>query len=143
LLSAQEAEEKAMHVEISKDERMWAMLAYLLTFVAPILAPLVIYFVKRDESRFVGFHALQSLFLDLICIVVAALAMVLGVALGFALVAEPFLGMPLAFLVMFGGPAVASLASIVYTILGAVRSYNGEWYSIPMAGSLAARNIGP
>ena len=43
------------------DEKTLALLAHVLTFVFPILAPLVIYLVKKDESSFVAYHAKESL----------------------------------------------------------------------------------
>jgi uncharacterized Tic20 family protein len=45
----------------TSDEKTLALLAHVLTFVLPILAPLVIYLVKKDESSFVAYHAKESL----------------------------------------------------------------------------------
>ena len=47
------------------DERSLAMLAHALQIVGGFIAPLVIFLIRRD-SRFVGFHALQALLLQLI-----------------------------------------------------------------------------
>ena len=44
----------------NQDEKMTAMVAYVLQIFTWFVGPLVIYFVKRD-SRFVKFHALQAL----------------------------------------------------------------------------------
>src|SRR5580658_8939640 len=46
--------------EPTQDERTMAFLAHLLQVFTGFIAPLVIYCVKQD-SRFVKFHALQSL----------------------------------------------------------------------------------
>src|SRR5262245_10401037 len=45
----------------TNDERSMAMLAHVLSIFSSFIAPLVIYLVKRKESRFVAFHALQAL----------------------------------------------------------------------------------
>lgn len=45
----------------SGDEKNLALLTHLLTFVFPLLAPLIIYLVKKDESYFVAFHAKEAL----------------------------------------------------------------------------------
>ena len=45
----------------TSDEKTMALLAHVLTFVFPVLAPLVIYLVKKDESSFVAYHAKESL----------------------------------------------------------------------------------
>jgi len=45
----------------TSDERTLAMLSHILTIIAPFLAPLIIYLVKKDESKFVAYHAKESL----------------------------------------------------------------------------------
>ena len=52
-----------------------AVLAHALQLVGGWIAPLVIFFVKR-QSRFVSFHALQVLFLQLIYAIVSGCLMV-------------------------------------------------------------------
>src|SRR5215218_6520528 len=55
------------------DEKTIAVLAHILTMVAPILAPLIIYLVKKNDSAFVAWHARESLNFQLtvfiICII--------------------------------------------------------------------------
>ena len=44
------------------DEKTWAMLSHLsVCFGFGIIGPLIILLVKKDESRFVAFHARQAL----------------------------------------------------------------------------------
>lgn len=43
------------------DEKTLALLSHIITFVFPILGPLVIYLIKKDESEFVAYHAKESL----------------------------------------------------------------------------------
>jgi uncharacterized Tic20 family protein len=45
----------------TSEERTMAILAHVLTLVAPIIAPLVIYLIKKDESAYVAAHAKESL----------------------------------------------------------------------------------
>src|SRR5262249_15845803 len=45
----------------ASDDQTWAMLSYILALVASIIAPLVIYLVKMNQSRYVRFHAAQAL----------------------------------------------------------------------------------
>lgn len=45
----------------SQDEKTVAILAHVLTFFSSILAPLIIYLVKKDDSQFVASHAKESL----------------------------------------------------------------------------------
>jgi uncharacterized Tic20 family protein len=54
------------------DERQWAMFAHLsillnlVTGFLGVVAPLVIYMIYKDRSRYVAYHALQSLIFQLV-----------------------------------------------------------------------------
>lgn len=52
------------------DEKTMALLSHILTFFFPILAPLIIYLVKKDESSFVAAHALESLNFQITLVIV-------------------------------------------------------------------------
>src|SRR4028118_2228703 len=104
--------------DVPQDDRVMSLLAYLLTLVTSFIPPLIIYFVKKDQSRFVAFHALQSLFLQLAVIVGSA---VLGL-----LAMIPFVGcltLPLAL--------GLGLADLVFVIIAAIKASGGEWYEVP------------
>jgi uncharacterized membrane protein len=106
------------------DERVWAMLAYACAFCFPIVAPLVIFLVRR-RSRFVSFHALQALFIPLALLLLegafSAVAWVLGLV-GLGLLAVP-LG-----LVM----TVVPFFFWLFKVIGAFRSFAGAWYRVPL-----------
>ena len=65
------------------DEKTIAMLAHVLTFAAPILAPLIIYLIKKNESAFVTAHAKESLNFQITVglIIVALFITIIGVLL--------------------------------------------------------------
>lgn len=44
----------------TSDEKNLALLAHVLTFVSTLLAPLIIYILKKNESSFVTEHAKES-----------------------------------------------------------------------------------
>lgn len=112
---------------VTSEERTLAALGHGLTFVeGGIIGPLVLYIVKRDESPFVAFHTLQSLYFGLgFLIVIMICFAIMFVTLGFAvLLLFPFL--------MF-----LSLAYMVFEIIATIKAYNGEWYQLPIAGAMA------
>lgn len=45
----------------TSDEKTLAILSHVLTLVAWLFAPLIIYLIKKDESSFVAAHAKESL----------------------------------------------------------------------------------
>lgn len=126
-----------MEYETTQEERGWAMAAYLAKLVAPVLAPLVIYVTKKDQSRFVAFHALQSLYADLACLTISLLALVLAFVLQWVV--------PVGWLMsrqLMAGAYVAWVGLLIFSILAAVRAYNGEWFRGPLVGACAESQIG-
>jgi uncharacterized protein len=105
------------------DDRTWAMLGYLLTFVGGFIAPLIVYLVKKDQSPFVRHHAAQALNLAITStiysiglFVLAIIAGAISHGLGFLLVLLYF---PL------------GIAFIVYLIMAAVAANRFEMYQVP------------
>jgi uncharacterized protein len=120
-----------MHYDTTQDERLMAMLAYLLAFPTLFVGPLIIYLIKKDQSRFVAFHALQALLLHLLLYAVGAVFGILGLVLGF--VGLGLVMAPVGCLLM---PALG-LAVAIIKIIGLVRSYAGQWYVAPVVGPIA------
>ncbi len=112
---------------LTQDERLWAMLAHLSGFLGyavvlgQYIAPLVIYLVYRDRSRFVSFHALQQLFFQLALLVLWVLVIIVAViTCGLGIICA----------------LVPALLSLIIPLLAAIYAYNGEWYEIPLIGSM-------
>ena len=62
----------------TSDERTMAILSHILCLVAWLFAPLVIYLVKKDESKFVAAHAKESLNFQ-ITVMIAAIILIVTV----------------------------------------------------------------
>jgi len=106
------------------DDRLWALLSYLLTMVASLIAPLVIFLVKMNESRYVRFHAAQSLNMEITAAVYSVGGVVVGVVL--AIFTHGW-----ALLVLVPLFIVFVVAHLVYLILAAVAANRGELYRVP------------
>lgn len=63
--------------EPDQEERVWALLAHVLTLVGSFVAPLVIWLVKKEDSPFVAEHALESLNFQITLIIATAVGMAL------------------------------------------------------------------
>ncbi|HOC07939.1 MAG TPA: DUF4870 domain-containing protein [Bacillota bacterium] len=96
-------------------ENLAALLSYVLGFITGI-----IFFVIEKQSRFVKFHAMQS-------ILVSAALMVLSFVLGFI----PFIGW-LALILL--GPV-----SFVLWIILMVKAYKYVWFKLPVVGDIAEK----
>ncbi len=135
--------------EVTDVEKDDAMGAYLMMFAAlamglplPLinLAAAIIYFsVNRRSSRFVAFHAYQSLLFHIPVSVVNIGAMVWFVVL---VVTDFVYFVP--FLVYLGFAVACNVVFVIYSIVAMVRSRRGEIYYLPFAGATAfARYFGP
>ncbi|MGH9755465.1 MAG: DUF4870 domain-containing protein [Blastocatellia bacterium] len=110
-----------MHT-LTKEERNWGMLAHLLAlagyFVIPfgnVVAPLIIYLIKKDESPFVADQSRESLNFQISVLIYSLVSAVLTVVLiGFLLL------------------AVVWVAGVILTIIASIKAANGEVYRYPL-----------
>jgi uncharacterized Tic20 family protein len=108
----------------ASDDRTWALLSYVLALVASIIAPLVIYLVKMNESRFVRFHAAQALNMGITAFIESVAIFIVAIFLGAITHGFGVLLAGLAFLAL-------AIAHLVYLIIGAVKSNQGQLFRVP------------
>jgi uncharacterized protein len=125
-----------MKYDATQDERLIALLAYVLGFFVPLLAPAVIFFVKRQESRFVAFHAMQSMAIDLVVLALIFPLIIVSIVLGMLgpLALLTFLLWPIYFFIM--------LAAFVLQVVAAIKAYGGELFPIPVVGAMIQQRTG-
>ncbi|HXZ26770.1 MAG TPA: DUF4870 domain-containing protein [Terriglobales bacterium] len=122
-----------------------ATLAHVLQLVGGFIAPLIIFFLRR-ESRFVSFHALQVLFLQIANLLFSMVFMVTWFAMMFGSIAatagQPrgggppvmlFLVFPLLWLFIMASWVTILTLAIVYGI----KAGRGEWANYPVLGKWA------
>ena len=111
------------------DERLWAAIAHasillnLLTAFLGVLAPLVIYLVYKDRSRYVAGQAMQAFVFQLVWWVGGGILVGLAwaaVAL-MSIVLVGLLCVPIAILV-----SLIPVAACIYGIVGALQAYEGR-----------------
>ncbi|MDG0824326.1 DUF4870 domain-containing protein [Staphylococcus equorum] len=102
--------------EPSSDDRLMGTLIYVLSFFTSLIAPLIIWLIKREDSPFVdktGKNYFNFLLSYMIWLIVASIAMF--IIIGFILF-----------------PIIAIL-NFIFTIVAAVKAYNGEDYLPPLS----------
>ena len=128
----------------AQDDRLLAVVSHL-SFLAGfwLVVPIAVYAIKRKESRFVAFQALQSALLQVLfggtMTMGAVLSVVLGVFAGLArspVASVVFTVIPL---LCFSGVFLALLGVHAYA---AYTAWQGRSWSIPLAGSLARGILG-
>jgi uncharacterized Tic20 family protein len=111
------------------DERLWAMLAHLsvllnlVTGFLGVFAPLVIYFIYKDRSRYVAFQAMQSFIFQLVFwggagILIGIMWAIVGVL---SAIFVGLLCIPFAIIFSF-----LPLGTLVYGVIGAIQTYQGQ-----------------
>src|SRR5699024_4841498 len=80
------------YVKSNNDERIFAMLIYLTSFFTTIIGPLLIWLLKRDDSKFVDFHGKNYLNFLISFVIYGIIAVILKILLiGFILL--PIVGL--------------------------------------------------
>jgi len=112
--------------EISKDARTWGMLCHLgglAGFIFPfgnIIAPLVIWLIKKEEHKFVDEQGKEALNFQITLEIAVVVGFVLTISVIGACVGIPLL-------------IATSICNIVFCILGAVKANKGEHYRYPVS----------
>ena len=108
---------KKEKTSLNLDENVEALLRYVLGWVSGL-----IFLLLEKKSKFVKFHAMQSLIIFLAITVISVLVGWL-----------PVLG------VIFS--TLIGLLAFILWILLMVKAYQGEKYKLPIVGDIAERNI--
>jgi uncharacterized membrane protein len=122
------------------DSNVGAMLCYIANFlccIGVILA--IIFLVTEKENRFVKFHAVQSLFLAGLQIVVGIVIGILGLILSLALNAFDMSWM--AWILILGLRFILLIVFLILWIMGGIKAYGGQWYKLPIIGNFAWNTV--
>ena len=131
----------------SGEEKMIAAATYLLAFVGFwLVGSVLIYFWQRDRSRFIAYHAVQSVILQM----TIALAVVVTIALTFAgMVGSGLLASSaradgygvLIMIFVILGYGFCLIAPVYWALRGAWVAAHGRFYEAPLFGRLAHKLV--
>ncbi len=106
-------EEQPLYTPTS-DEKTMAILSHILTLIGGFIAPLIIYLVKKDESKFIEDHAKESLNFQ----ITIFLSFIVCFILIFVLIGI--------FLIW-----ILSIVALVLVIVATIRASEGKIYRYP------------
>jgi uncharacterized Tic20 family protein len=102
-----------------------AMLAHLLGIITSFIGPLIIYLIKKDQSKFVAYHAMQALIFQAVIFIGYIIGGVLAfIGVGFLL------------------NTALWVLNLVFAIIAGLAANRGEWYEIPVIGKFARQQAG-
>ncbi|WHY75677.1 DUF4870 domain-containing protein [Neobacillus sp. WH10] len=99
---------------IKNEERLMAAGIYVLGLFFPIIAPLIIWLLKKDESSFIDYHGKEYFNFCISYLVYSIVASIL-----ILLIVGIFLLWAL------------GIAALIFSIIAAVRAYEGKEYQFP------------
>ena len=112
----------------SAEERQWAMIAHLSALIgflipfASVIAPLVVWLIKKDTMPFVDDQGKEALNFQ----ITVAIAVI-----GLVVVGTPLMLILIGFLFIFAAVLVG-LAALVFTIIAGIKANEGVAYRYPM-----------
>ncbi|MDY5061326.1 DUF4870 domain-containing protein [Staphylococcus simulans] len=114
-------EQVTEHIEVyqqfpTEDARLFACLIYVLSFFTTIIGPLIIWLTKGSESYFVDKTAKNYFNFVISYTIWTFIALILCLMI-IGMIILPVLG----------------ILSIVFSVVAAVKAYNGEEYLIPLS----------
>jgi uncharacterized membrane protein len=120
---------------LGMDANLASMLCYLTMICCGlgIIISLVFFFVEKT-SRLVKFHAMQALLFGGVWVIVGIAFRILSFLVDVAL------GDAIGFVAFFGWLAVRLLVALVllaFLIMAAIKSYQGQYYKLPIIGNIA------
>lgn len=114
---------------VAPEEKTLGLVAYILAIFTSWIGPLILWLVKKDQSKFVAYHCLQALLLMGAVFIVEAISNIVFTALHL---------LPVAWLVV----AVLGLGSLALNIMAAIAASKGDWYEMPVVGAYARKIAG-
>jgi hypothetical protein len=109
-------------LSVTADDRTWGMLAHLSALIATALStmgfigPLIVWLIKKDQSKFVDYHGKESLNFQLNMLIY----MLIALAVTFATCG---IGFPL--------PMAVGIYGMVMCIIAGIKANKGELYEYP------------
>jgi uncharacterized protein len=100
---------------IKSEERMLAAILYVVSLFFPIIGPLVIWLLKKDESSFINYHGREYFNFFISYTVYSVISGILV-----------FLIVGIFLLWILG------IMALVFTIIAAVKAYEGNEYRFPL-----------
>lgn len=116
-------------LSVAPEDKTMGLVAYVLAIFTSWLGPLILWLVKKDQSKFVGYHALQALMLMGSATILILVVNVVFTVLHLGLLALPING-------------VIYLGTLVLNIMAAIAASKGDWYEMPIIGAYARKSAG-
>lgn len=140
--------EQQHETALSSEEKTLALVSHLSMFFGGLIVPIIIYFIQKNKSKFAAFNALEAIYFHLLYAVVAVIAVIIFItATAISSMAtnssrgevSPIVWILLGLFGLFFFAAM--IYFIVYAIITAIKSFQGQIKIYPMVGKIAYRQV--
>jgi hypothetical protein len=100
---------------IKSEERLLAAGIYVLNLFFPVLAPLIIWLIKKDESSFIDYHGREYFNFVISYFIYSVIAGILSIII-------------IGIFILW----VLGIAYLIFSIIAAVKAYEGNEYKFPL-----------
>lgn len=112
--------------QITSEDTTWGLMAYLGTLLVGFIAPLIVYFARKNRSLFVRFHAAQALNYQLTALIQVFTPLLVAIVLALAT------DHPIWFVLVIPTAVFHALAQWVLLIMGTIKASQGEYWRFPV-----------
>lgn len=102
-------------MEVTSDEKTFAIIANISPLLFGFIGPLVIFLIKKDQSKFVRENARHALNFQISVLIYAIISLFL-----------------MLFIIGFFLIIILAISNFILIIIGAIKASNGEIYSYPL-----------
>ncbi|HJY64428.1 MAG TPA: DUF4870 domain-containing protein [Ignavibacteria bacterium] len=134
--------------EIKSDERMLALFSHLSLFFGGILLPIIFWATNKDKSKFVTFHALQSLWFHVayvvLIIILAVVVLVGGMGISLAFSGgsnDPPIFLFIAIIAFYAILFAFIFGGIGLSVYMGIKSYKGNFVKYPIIGKMVYNKV--
>lgn len=110
---------------LTQDDRSMGMLVHLLGLLTGFLGVLIMWLVKKDQSKFVDHHGREALNFMISIFIYAIILMTVGFVLAFVT-----MGFGMFIIIPF--ILILSIGQLICEIMACVAANKGEWHRYPM-----------
>jgi uncharacterized protein len=100
---------------VTNEEKTFAAVMYVLNFFVPVIGPLIIWILKKDESAFIDYHGREYFNFMISYFIYSVISGILVLILIGALLLW-----------------VLGIAAFIFNIIAAVKAYEGKEYRFPL-----------
>lgn len=137
---------------ITKDEKTLALFSHLSLFLGGIILPIIFWATNKDKSKFVTFHALQSIWFHVGYIFALVIVIMFTAMAGFGIAgllggfdkSHKSSGSPVIaiFVVaLYGFIFLIIAGAIIYSIYMGIKAYHGELKKYPIVGNIMYKKV--